>query len=249
MAAMGRVMTFRLRLRRFLRLALAWGVLFALCLACTVEEGERSSTGACPEGETCSDATPTGLTFYGPPPSDDATAFLPRLAMGGSQNISFAVADGGEIPDAAVDTDAPWFLEVEPADEERDAYAIWTGERDVRLTGLAEGDAYLRVTHPDTGELYDRVRITVERVYAADAVDSLGETPALVPGVRATLVFRLLGESQQRLIDEAMTIESETPFERASWDCIDFDVPDADEVTFTLDAGHRRWAVTVPVQR
>jgi hypothetical protein len=61
-----------LRSRRVLRHAIPWACLAALSLACTVEDGERSESGGCPEGETCSELT-SGLRFHGPLPTDGSS--------------------------------------------------------------------------------------------------------------------------------------------------------------------------------
>lgn len=66
---------------------------------------------------------------------------------------------------------------------------------------------------------------------------------------RDSIVFQLLGENGDRLVDEGMTITSDTEFEPVSWDCVDLEVPDQDEVEFLLEAGHRRWSVSLPVSR
>ena len=149
---------------RLLRLVSAGSLLFAICAACTYSEGERAESGACPEGEVCSDATPAGLVFYGALPGDDAEGleFLRSVAMGGTQRLS--IGTGGDTELGAVDivSSAPWFLTVDPIDDPE------IGDLGVELAGLAEGDAYVRVLARGSDELYDRVLIRVARVASAD---------------------------------------------------------------------------------
>ena len=231
------------RFHRFLRLASAGLVLFAICAACTYSEGERAETGACPEGETCSDATPSGLAFYGARPGEDdgAADWIRAVAMGGTQRLSIAAADGAALGVVDVQSSAPWFLTIAPDAEPA------VGEVGVELSGLAEGDAYVRVLDAN-GDLYDRVSMRVARVATVDAtVNGAGDA---VVGARNSAVFRLVSAQGDRLVDEGMTIESEdVDVERISWDCIDFTAPsEPGEVTFRLAAGHRNWAITVPVR-
>lgn len=243
-------MTDRLRFRTIARLVLSWGLLAGLCLACTVEEGERASSGECPEGEVCSEDTPTGLSFYGPFPTDGDTDFLPRLALRGSFNVAYQPTEG-TLPEAVAES-SDFFMTVEPADPERDEYTLWHDENAVRITAVAEGQAYLRVVDASTDELFDRVRITVEQIDTVYAVDGAGERiEQLQAGEPASIVVALEGESGLRLVDESMTVEAgdgELVFERGTWDSVSFDVPmDVEEVRFVVDAGHRRWDVILPV--
>lgn len=232
---------------RLLRLVSAGSLLFAICAACTYSEGERAESGACPEGEVCSDATPAGLVFYGALPGDDAEGleFLRSVAMGGTQRLSIGTTGETELGAVDIVSSAPWFLTVDPIDDPE------IGDLGVELAGLAEGDAYVRVLARGSDELYDRVLIRVARVASADVTLSSHPEDDLRAGEPASAVFRLYSDQGDRLVDEGMTITSEdVEVQRVSWDCIDFVAPtDRDEVAFVLDAGHRRWQVTVPVQR
>ncbi len=236
-------MTDRRRFHRSLRLATAGLTLFAICAACTYSEGERAETGACPEGETCSDATPAGLQFYGALPGDDdgGLDWIRAVAMGGTQRLAIVAPEGVALDVADVRSSAPWFLTIAPDAEPA------VGEVGVELSGLAEGDAYVRVLDAN-GDLHDRVLMRVARVATVDATaNGAGDA---IAGARNSVVFRLVSAQGDRLVDEGMTIESDdVDVERISWDCIDFTAPSAQgEVTFRLEAGHRRWAITVPVR-
>jgi len=251
-------MTYRTRAKKLLSLLLSWGLLAALCLACTVESGDRAASGgACPEDEICSEATPEGLTFYGPQPADDASgAFLRAVALGGRATLGFSAGtwsleddgrDAGRLGAYTVESSAPWFLAAgDPADD-RPEWAYDFGEHSVMIEGLAEGESQIRVVEPETGALYDRITIEVARIAEVTGHTLSGEP--LVAGERATVVFYLEGADETRLVDEDMTISADVELTRASWDGVDLTAPDADEVTFTLDAGHRRWGVTLPVTR
>lgn len=236
-------MTDRTWTSKLFSLLFSGGLLFALCAACTVEDGERASTGECPAGEVCSDATPDGLTFYGPLPGDDMreSRFLRRLAMGGSSWLGFA--GEGALRDAEVDSSAPWFVRVaEDTSEEG------IGDVRVRLEALAEGETLIRVVDSN-GALHDRITLRVERIARVEATVPYSADERLFAGARDSIVFQLLGENGDRLVDEGMTITSDTEFEPVSWDCVDLEVPDQDEVEFLLEAGHRRWSVRLPVSR
>jgi len=233
--------------RPALRLLLAGSLLFAICAACTYSDGERASSGECPEGEVCSDTTPTGLVFYGALPGDDTGSldFLRNLAIGGTQVLSFDTTDGTQLGAVDIESTAAWFVDVTPVDSPD------VGSGAVTLRGLAEGSSHVRVLAPGTGELYDRVLIRVERIATVDVTITTSPSGALAPGELASAVFRLEANNGDRLVDEGMSItSSDVEIERVSWDCIDFVAPtDGDEVSFVLDAGHRRWEVRVPVAR
>lgn len=234
------------RRHRILRLTTSAGILLALCLACTVD-GERAATGECPEGEVCSETTPSGLSFGGAWLTDIGTGdvVLPT-ADGGTQNIVWT--GGGSDAEAAVETS--WVAALDPTDDERDIWSLWKGPTARRVTGLTAGETFLRVTDPSTGELYDRLSLSVRRVASVEATE-LGAEPnaGLTAGTHTTVVIRLVDDADGRLVDEGMTITCEgATLERATWDSVELDVPaDVDALTFTVEAGHRRWATTLAV--
>ena len=242
----------RSSLRPALRLAASSAVLLALCAACTFSDGERAATGECPAGETCSTDTPSGLGFYGSFLADSAslTTAIHPIALGGSQNISWTNPEGA-VRDVAVASDAPWLVTVDATDEERDANALWRGDNARHLEGLAVGQAHVRVSNAESGELYDRAVVTVARTARVDGLvlgadDTAGE---LVAGETATVVFRLFDGADERLVDEGLTVSSDVELEQLMWDEVELTVPtDVESVSFTVSAGHRRWDVTLPVR-
>ena len=211
----------------FLRLA----ALPALLLPACMTEGERAETGQCPAGEVCSSRTPNGLAFDGADFSDLLFANgLQATALGGRQGVTIYDGASGQamrLPFAATTQGA---LEV---------VAQATGSLDV--IGRRAGTDLLRIVDPATGELYDRVSMSVrpvDRVELRNEVFGeigLEDRPrALWAGGRASLVVALSARDGTRLVDEAMVVTASTGTRNTRWDSISFDVPADGEVT--LDA-------------
>src|SRR5262245_6312855 len=67
----------------------------ALALVASTEAGDRASNGECPEGETCSPATPQGLLFEGPPLGYWPALTAHTVAAGGRETLRITYAGGG----------------------------------------------------------------------------------------------------------------------------------------------------------
>ena len=67
----------------------------------------------------------------------------------------------------------------------------------------------MRVVDAETGALYDRVQIRVERIVTVEATVEASSTGRAAAGARESVVFRLLGVGGDGLVDEGTTITSE----------------------------------------
>lgn len=236
----GMTTTSLLRLRRSaLVLSCAW--LLAIALACTVEEGDRSSTGACPEGETCSSAAPEGLRFIGLALGGVSSERLPPTAVWGRQTI---LVDGPGVPSASVETTSAWHLTLSELAPEEASFVV---------SAVSPGDTLVRVVDED-GLLLDRVSL---RTAAIDTVDVArlgdGGTASIVRGERTSLVVRLFDESGERIVDESLEITGEH-VTTVSWDSVEVLLPadwdGGDELILTATAGDRRAReLRIPVTR
>lgn len=139
------------------RLHLALGLLGLLpCLACiSPAEGDRATTGTCPEGETCSTTT-SGLYFRGTSTlAGDDWAHVGTLVVGGTEHVTLYAGASRETAtpfagDYDVVSDTP---SVMTAEIRADGY--------VELRGVGAGNATLRVLEEGTNVLIDRVVVGV----------------------------------------------------------------------------------------
>lgn len=221
------------RPHRALRGTRALGILLALSLtpllilasACGVP-GERAGTGECPEGETCSTATPSGLVFHGSGPSGTllgGTTIAPT-AIGGTQSIRLETLRGEALPAFRAMSTDPSILDVQSM----------SGTR-VTVTGISEGSARVRVL--DTNEddaLIDRVTlrsalVTETRVAGAiDLISALAPSiprTAFAPGEH-TIAVHLLSAGGGLVVDQSMSVvATTTPISIEAWDSFTLDVP------------------------
>lgn len=148
-----------------LRFVLSVSVLAALSLACMQEvDGERATTGECPPGEVCSDATPAGLTFVGHAFYDETALRLGPVLVNGTFEVGLRGRDGEPLPPIAFEIEDGAVLSAErgtgvfgPTNEAGDPFYVVDSH--LTLTGTGSGASYLRVTDPSTGELFDRILI------------------------------------------------------------------------------------------
>jgi hypothetical protein len=195
-------------------------------LACVVG-GERAETGACPPGEVCADATPSGLTFVSTGTFDLSERHgterpIEAIAVGGRAEIGFLglrdandvalphtarVSDGSVLAlrdgDGVFGANGNFVIEV-------DAYA--------ELLGVTAGSAGVRVIDPTTGELFDRLEIDVVELDDV-RVQSVRTSDPLFAGCPGALGVMLFGD-RIRAMDQDMRIEIEgaTSSQRQSWD-------------------------------
>lgn len=130
---------------------------------------DRPEGPFCPDDETCSSATPDGLTFarvypMPPMPYGSHRVDYPRpIALGAREALRFR--DPLDRPLPAYDARSSLsLLSVTPA-----------GVGLVVLEGVHEGEAYLRLTEPSSESLFDRIAVAVKKI---DSVRVLPQEPA-----------------------------------------------------------------------
>ncbi len=220
-------MAFAMRnsLRRFtLFAASTW--LLAIGLACTVEDGDRAATGACPAGETCSPIAPSGLRFIGPFLGGTASDRLGPTATGGTQTITVVGLEAGTP--ATLETTSYWHLLLSTLAEDQTFV----------VDGVSPGDTPITVRDAD-GLLLDRVSLRTARIARIDVVRSGGDENVTVldRGVRASLVVRLFSEDGERIVDEDLSVEvtAGASLVPVSWDCFDLELPSGAAETIQLE--------------
>jgi hypothetical protein len=198
-----------------LRVLLVLGGAAASVATSAVDPGERAGSGACPAGETCSDATPTGLYFGGIPTGDRGLwgSQWPRAtATGGRQTILLYLdADGEEL------FDAPF-----AATLSSDAMSIaGKGRSSVVLRGERAGAASLRIAEPGSDLLYDRISLetaTIDRLELTPAGKHLGrdldlwesyqQELAVWVGGSARVTVAMYAAGGTRVVDELMAVDA-----------------------------------------
>ena len=244
-----------------LRFALAISVLAALSLACMGEvDGERAMTGECPAGEVCSDATPTGLTFVGNTFYDESALQLGPVLVNGTFDVGLKTRDGEPLPPFLYAIDDPSVLSAAagegvfgPTTEAGEP--IYVVDDHITLTGTGNGETYLRIIHPDTGELFDRVRIEAYQIEDVRMVNvSEPERDHLLAGCEQMVGVRLLannGTDELRAFDQSVSIrvdDGTVNDEPQFWDCFLYEVPEGRaEITFYVDAVGETFTRTMSV--
>lgn len=253
------------RARRALVHASAATPVLVLSLAClTPVDGDRAMTGECPAGETCSQATPAGLTFIGRALFDQGeTPRLGPIVEGGTLEVGLV----GLVPEGATDTlahearvDDASILSVErgtgtfgPTHE--DGEPLFPVDDHVVVGGARVGTASLRVVDPTSGALFDRTPLTVvgvDDVRVVSATDP--DRDHLLAGCDEMVGVQLLsGQSgiEIRAIDDSMTVHAdgtEVLPEPMFWDCVQVTpAADATEMRFEIHAGGRDYVRTLAV--
>lgn len=238
----------------------------ALSLACLVPvDGDRATTGDCPMGETCSQATPSGLTFVGRALFDQGeTPRLGPIVEGGTLEVGLLglIPIDREVPIAhEARVDEPGVLSVVagtgefgPLDEEgRSLYPV---ESHVVVTGLAVGGGHLRMVDPATGELYDRTPVDVVGIDDVTVVSATDlDRSHLYAGCDEMVGVRLLSGQdaiEVRAIDDSMTVRVAGVLvepEPAFWDCVVVTVPETPgDLAFEIHAGGRDFVRTMEVR-
>jgi hypothetical protein len=217
-----------------MRTVLACVVLLTGCL----EQGERATTCdgtgdcSCPAGETCSPATPQGLSFGGAQLCDSAFSRAPlTTAVGGTQMID--IVGLAPLPfDVAVDGDA--FTAVADIGDT------------VTITGIHDGSAELRILEPGTGKLYDKVSLDVATATSA-RLDLCGgfwydeaKTHAIWAGTTAPVQVVLEPAGGGYLADQSMAITMPAGAKPYAWDAFTAPTaPGALAVGLTLTGGEK----------
>lgn len=215
--------------------------------ACDIGQGERSESGKCPPGETCSSKTPEGLIFKGP---YDGSGFglddpLPRLASAGRMTVRVHRSDYLALPpfDVAVDDPAILLATQEPTKE-------------IRLLGVAAGVSKLRVLEAGTEQLLDRHAVVVEDVASVELSGCSGsssepmapDAPGLLAGVGTTEVFvQLRGPEASYLVDEDVIFDpADGKPGFTAWSTRILGVPAKGTLVVRASSGGREATIEVP---
>lgn len=183
--------------------------MFSFAGAASCEGGDIANNHLCPDGEVCV-PNGSGLEFHGAIEGDDYLNFstgVKVLAQGGSQIVRIYDAKTGQPYE-------------QPYDVSVDANLGSVTASNANLFILkaaadSNGAGYLRVTDRATGELVDRLRISVAPVIAAHTTRSLSdvlaelpveELPWVAPGGS---VYVGLKTATGTAVDEAMVLQGD----------------------------------------
>jgi|GEM_PF-5368512 hypothetical protein len=244
-----------------LRLAVSFVPLATMCLACLVpEDGDRASSGACPEGEICSAATPDGLVFSGRSldlAGDDDTRIGP-VAAGGLIEVAIETPRGERPPEFAALSDDPFVFSVVDNDDGFGRSGDLTGggyaPAFVTLHAGRPGEALLQIVDPDSGELFDRTAVAVVTLLDVRLSSLSSPSPdALLEGCRAEVSIELVGAGaagEVRLVDDALRASlGDTELALDGFDVLTFMPPaGATSVELTIRAGGQRYVRSLPVR-
>lgn len=215
-------------------------LLAPLLLAACNTAGERADTGECPAGEVCSPDTPRGLHFIGNTLADELFGGNgpAATAIGGTQEIALEYdrGDGNRIAlNLPYDADDDGGLGVTVVSHSGSV---------VTVKGAKARTNYLRITDPQTGELYDRYELTGA---ALTSMRLVGTSFEMMPTGRPALVFgpgeqeiavALVGDVQtssgpdsRRIVDTSMILDLPGST-RTGWDSIK--LSDAQPGTYPL---------------
>lgn len=228
-------------------------------LACLVG-GERAEGAECPTGETCSAATPSGLTFvplwtFDVDARDGDLLALDPIATGGHAEVGLlglageegVLAHGPRVEDGT-------FVSIHRAEGEfggRYGATQLDVDDHVVLTGVAAGTTSLRIVDPETEELYDRVALRVADLHDVAIVPARRTRDHLLAGCTSLVGVQLLSAADERVIDDRMAIASDesATITRASWDVVRVTPSEsAREVRFTIHAAGRDFERTLAVR-
>lgn len=186
----------------------------ALILAGCTLAGERSQTGNCPPGETCSDKTPNGLALLGTKLGDNPLGPMQPLAtaVAGTQQLTVVTGATGGAPAFTLPFDA---TTTSPSLAVTDV-----APPKLTVEGLAAGTSDLRLVEPGTQLLYDRLPLAVAAVATvdlrplvysvatsdADFAANSGAGWAMLAGGTDDLLVRLGAGDGTRIVDQRMTI-------------------------------------------
>jgi len=250
----------RSKTHRARALALSVALLSVLCLACLGEvDGERATTGECPAGEICSEATPDGLTFVGRMFFDEPMLRLGPVLVGGTLDIGLRTREGAPLPDYVATSTGPALTVREgestfgPTNE--DGEPLYPVEGYVTVRANRPGVSHVRISDATSGELFDRLEIeAVELDSVAVVVAQEPEREALYAGCEEMIGVRLLADQSDvpvRGFDEGMTVSANGhPLveEPLFWDCVVYDVgADESEVEVEVQVAGRTFRSTLPV--
>lgn len=211
-----------------------------LFLAACNTAGERADTGKCPAGEVCSPSTPYGLHFIGNNLADELFGGNgpAATAIGGTQDVALEYDRGdGERIALSLPYDAD-------DDGGLGVTVLSHAGSVVTVKGARSRSNYLRITDPQTGELFDRYMMSGA---ALTSMRLVGTSFEATPTDRPDLVFApgeeeigiaLVGDVQEssgthaeRIVDTSMILDLPGAT-RTSWDSIK--IADAQVGTYPL---------------
>lgn len=205
---------------KYLGWAALAGCLVSGCQFTPQRVGDRNATGTCPDGETCSPSTPSGLVFQGVALGGTLGGTLPALALGGTQRVRFFDARGETNPLVTHRIDIDEAIVALPSVQHGSA----------QLEGRATGSTFLRIVDLE-GQLLDRTEISVMPITsvraAAPALVSSTRRFVYAPGSR-TVHAGLFGATGERLVDDSLRFEpalSSASFTVSAWDTITLQMP------------------------
>jgi hypothetical protein len=218
-----------------------------LALAASSTDGQRASSGWCPEGEQCADDTPEGLAFEGAQVSWFIGNGLIPTAAGGHQTV--------RITDKVTELpfELPFLATVTNLDDHGAAVA---GEALARIEASGEGTGHLRIARVQDNYLFDRVAIeskAIERAAVRLTMNQrwprIDDRPfALWAGGEAELSVALLAAGDGWLADESLQIATSSPSQPVAWDAVRVTAPAAaGELTVGIGAGGGRFTATATV--
>ena len=237
--------------------------LAAMCLGCLIptEMGERSEGGVCPEGETCSEATPQGLTFHTSWLFDNPGGSLRPALIGGEYELGFVTVGSFDLPSITLEIEDPAILSGRvgvgtfgPRTTEGEAFLDVDGY--VALRGRGEGSTQVRILDASTGGLLDQVSLNVEGLGNVELVTVDGrERDFLFAGCEERIGVRLFaGDSSSdaaRAFDSSLSLRGDGPVtpDPSRWDVFVYSVPAAQsEAEFQVQAGGETITRTLPIR-
>lgn len=228
-------------------------ILFVLLLATLADcsaPGERADGGACPAGETCSNATPNGLYFTGASTADQW--FGPggpmTTAVGGTQVVTVRTGQSNNS--------TPYSDQFEARSSGAALAVDDTSPPEVTLDGKSAGSVELRILD-GAGALLDRIQVSAAVIDHATFAPSTGFLPfqpseetswALWHGVTDSLIARLYDSGSARLADEKLSIKvTGAKATRSSWDAVTVSVGDADAACELIAGDGSKRSIAIPV--
>ncbi|MCS6798778.1 MAG: hypothetical protein NZ898_09625 [Myxococcota bacterium] len=250
-------------MRKTKKLLVGFGGIALVCAgllvwtACLAEvPGERSESGRCPPGERCSSATPHGVTFVGHFFFDEAHVLrLGPVVSRGRFSIGLRLPDRTPLPafDARASDGSIFTVQrgegvFGPVDESgRPLHSV---DAHVVVSAQRAGRAYLRLIDPRSGELYDRLELSVFDLVDVSIVPVHDEDrDYLYAGCRELVGVRWIGADETgrrvRLFDTGARLEAfnaeQARINVLSWaDCVPIDVPERGPVEIRVTASDGR---------
>ena len=231
-------------------------------IACMSEvDGERASSGECPEDEVCSEATNQGLRFVGNAFwDDDEELLLGPVLVGGTFEIGLKTVDGEPLPDFDIEVDDGRIFSVERGagvfgPTTRSGRALHPVDGHMVLSGIGPGSTLIRIVDPDTGELFDRLRVEayeIEDISITNMNDP--QRSYVVAGCDEMLAVRLLakdGDVELRAFDQSVQLraEGQVRAEPEFWDCFNYRAPEGRaEVSVEVEAAGKTFARALEVR-